>query len=72
MLHIPNDCSATGHLSFLLWGAYELQLVSYGLKTVSKDASHARLSTSGAFVYLFQVWHVNQATPGLLNTSNCE
>ena len=52
--------------------AYELQLVSCSLKTVSKNASRARLLTPGASVYEFCEWHVNQATPGLLNTCNCE
>ena len=57
---------------FLFWFgvAYELQLANYGLKTVSKDTLHARLSTFGASVYVFQVWHVSQATPRLLNRCN--
>ena len=59
---------------FLFWfgAAYKLRLVSYGLETVSKDTSRTRLSTSGASVYIFWVWHVSQATPGLLNACNCE
>ena len=33
--------------------AYKLRLVSYGLKTVHKDASHSRLSISGASLCVF-------------------
>ena len=43
ILYIPNNCSATGQLPFLVWAAHELRMVSYGLKTVSKDTSRSRL-----------------------------
>ena len=44
---------------FLLWfaAAYELHLVSYGHKIVSKNASHAWSLTSRSSVRLFQAWH---------------
>ena len=60
---------------FLFWfGAmHELPLVSYSLKTVSKDTSHFCLSTSGACVYVLWVWphpdywtHVLQAATNSL------
>ena len=67
-IHVPSDCSAG---IFLYWvgAAYELRLASYGLKTVSKNASCAPLLTSEASVYVFQVqvWYVSQATAGILN-----
>ena len=48
------------HKSFMLekFTYYELRLANYGRETVSKDASCARLLTSGASVQLFQAWHV--------------
>ena len=62
IVHISNDCSATGHLPFLVSGGVrattgELRPRNL-LETVFKDASHTRLSTSGASVQLFRVWHV--------------
>ena len=69
ILHIPNDCSATGHL-FLGWGGIRATTGELLPQNVSKGALCARLSTSGASVYIFQVWHVSQATPGLLNAWN--
>ena len=43
-----------GIFLFWFWAAvYELQLESFGLKTVSKDASHTLSPTSGASVQLF-------------------
>ena len=60
--------------NFCFWDrvVYNLQLASYGLETVSKDASHARSLTSWASVYAFRVWHVSQATPEILIAWNCE
>ena len=45
---------------FLFWFGvvYELQLTNYGLETVSKDASCFHLATSGASLYVLQVWHI--------------
>ena len=62
IVHIPNDCSATGHLIFVVWGSVqattgELQPQNL-LKTVSKEGSHALSSTYGASVCLFWLWHV--------------
>ena len=41
ILHIPNNCSATGHLLFLGWGGIRATTGNYDLKTVSKNALHA-------------------------------
>ena len=44
--YIPNDYSANGLCSVLFGGACELQLVSDGLETISKDANHSCSNTS--------------------------
>ena len=45
---------------FLSWFgmAYELQLVSYSLKTISKDALHSHPSTSEASLHVFLASHI--------------
>ena len=55
---------------FLFWfgAAYELQLASYGLETVSEDTSCAQSLTSGASVQLFWVWNVSS---GHTRTTEC-
>ena len=58
ILHIPNDCSATGHLPFPGWDSVHVQAVIGELwpqnlfKTVSKCTSRTRSLTSGASVQL--------------------
>ena len=44
-LYIPNDSHGTGLSLFWFGVAYKLQLVSYVLKTLSKNASRSRLAT---------------------------
>ena len=46
---------------------YKLQLVSYGLKTVSKDALRSRLATLGLLFNYSGRGKCSQATPRLLN-----
>ena len=57
-LHITTTALLLGIFLFWFGAVHELQLVSYNLETVSKDASHAHLWTSGASAYVFWVWHV--------------
>ena len=54
------EMTALLHCKFLFrfGAAYELRLASYGLETVSRDASHSRSDTSGASVHTFQACHV--------------
>ena len=62
IFHIPNDCYATWHFPFLVWGwrtSYNWRATAMKLQVaVSKDAPRAWLSTSGASVKLFRVWDV--------------
>ena len=64
-LHIPNECSATGHLPFLGLGGVRATTgdatASKLTPTLSKDASRACSSTSGASVYEFRVWRVQSS-----------
>ena len=60
ILYIPNNCSTTGHVSFLVWG----NVRAMASKLISKDALHSWLGTSGASVYLGVSY--SQATLGLL------
>ena len=59
ILHNQTPALLQGILLFWFGAVYEIQLASFSLdETVPKDALHACLSTSGASVYEFWVWHV--------------
>ena len=76
MYMYPTIAMLLGIFRFWVRAVYNLQLVSYSLETVSnsvfKDALCVCSSTSGASVYIFRVWLVSQATPGILNAWNFE
>ena len=46
ILNIPNNCSANLLLSYLSWASCELQLVSYGFKTVSEALACSVVNSS--------------------------
>ena len=56
-----------GMCLFWFGEAHKLLLVSYSFKTVSKDASHPCLSTSGVFFKYSGCGTYSQATPRLIN-----
>ena len=61
-LYIPNDCSATGDLSFLFGSTYGLRLMSYGHEMVPEYARCFQSSICLASVYIFHVCMYSQAT----------
>ena len=76
ILHIPNNCTATGHLSFLVWGSVratigKLQprnsylLFPKMLCVLSRRPLELLFNYSGRDMY-------SEATPRSLNACNCE
>ena len=70
ILHIPNDCSATEHLRFLVWGGVRATASKLSPKT-PRVHGRRRLGLQNLFNYSGRGTY-NQATPGLLNACKCE
>ena len=63
ILYIPNNCSATEHLPFLVWG---------GWQATAKERSHSMQDACVRrllwLLFMYSGWGTySQATPGLLN-----
>ena len=67
ILHIPNDCSATGHVLLLVYGGVQPMTGELEprncLQLGLQNALRTRSSTSVASVYVFWVWHVSHQHP---------
>ena len=69
IFNIPNNSSANRNRSYLFGAAFELLLVSYDHKTISKNALHSRSETFGpSSLFMYSgCGTYSQATPRLLH-----